>query len=86
MDENTRHPNQLNWNELIQNLTYQELHDIRAGITMRMAEMRTTGITQLRATIAEQATLLGVSLEDLVPKKKRKQRKHKADDLDSQSP
>jgi|EndMetStandDraft_3_1072993.scaffolds.fasta_scaffold296601_1 hypothetical protein len=38
-----------------------------------MKEIARTG--QLRATIAEQATILGVSLEDLVPKKKPKGRR-----------
>jgi hypothetical protein len=45
-----------------------------------MKEMRDTGITQLRATIAEQAQLLGVELKDLVPKKPRKKRRKSDDD------
>ena len=64
----------------ISNLNYQELHQLKTAVHERMKEMRNTGITQLRATIAEQATLLGVALEDLVPKKKRKKRKSKHDD------
>jgi hypothetical protein len=46
-----------------------------------MKEMRDTGITQLRATITEQAQLLGVELKDLVPRKPRKKRR-KSDDED----
>ena len=44
----------------ISNLDYAELNQLRAEVTERMREMRDTGITQLRATIAEQAQLLGV--------------------------
>jgi hypothetical protein len=58
----------------VSNLNYAELSDLRSTVTTRMKEMRDTGITQLRATIAEQATLLGVDLKDLVPKKARKRR------------
>ena len=66
--------------EVVQNLTYAELHQLRANITHRMTEMRATGITQLRATIAEQAQLLGVELADLVPQKKaRRGRPRKAE-------
>jgi len=64
----------------ISNLNYAELHQLRVDVTLRMNEMRATGITQLRATIAEQATLLGVDLKDLVPKKARKKRKQKDED------
>jgi hypothetical protein len=64
----------------ISNLNYAELHQLRVDVTLRMNEMRATGITQLRATIAEQATLLGVDLKDLVPKKTRKKRKQKDED------
>jgi hypothetical protein len=67
--------------ELTGKLTYKELADLRAHITIRMSEMRDTGITQLRATIAEQANILGVDLKDLVPKKKRKLRKRKDEDV-----
>ena len=59
--------------------TYVELQHLRTDITARMNEMRTNGITQLRATIAEQANLLGVELKDLVPRKPRKKRKSKDD-------
>ena len=59
----------------ISNLTYAELAALRAAVSERMKEMRDTGITQLRATIAEQADLLGVEPQDLIPKKTRKRRK-----------
>ena len=64
----------------IANLNYQELHALKTAAGERMKEMRDTGITQLRATIAEQAAILGVDLKDLVPKKTRKKRKPKEDD------
>ena len=64
----------------ISNLNYQELHALKAAVSDRMREMRDTGITQLRATIAEQANILGVDLKDLVPKKTRKKRKSKEED------
>jgi len=63
----------------ISSLNYSELHKLRGQITERMNEMRDTGITQLRATIAEQAQLLGVDLKDLVPKKQRKPRKKRGE-------
>jgi hypothetical protein len=63
------------WNDLIARLNYKELVDIRVIIADRIKEMRDTGITQLRATIAEQAQLLGVELKDLVPKKPRRKRR-----------
>jgi hypothetical protein len=70
------------WEELIQKLNYRQLHDMKVSIGSRMSEMRDTGITQLRATIAEQAQLLGVELKDLVPKKTRKKRRNaQADSL-----
>ena len=56
-------------------LDYAELNELRTRITERMKEMRDTGITQLRATIAHQAQVLGVDLMDLIPKKTRKTRK-----------
>lgn len=59
----------------ISNMNYAELAQLRAAVSERMKEMRDTGITQLRATIAEQAELLGVELKDLVPKKTRRRRK-----------
>ena len=58
----------------ISNLNYAELNRLRTAVAERMKEMRDTGITQLRATIAEQAELLGVDIKDLVPKKQRKKR------------
>ena len=64
----------------ISNLNYKELHDLRTATGERMKEMRDTGITQLRATIAEQASILGVDLKDLVPRKTRKKRKSKDGD------
>ena len=64
----------------ISNLNYKELHDLRTATGERMKEMRDTGITQLRATIAEQAQLLGIELKDLVPKKPRKKRRKSDDD------
>jgi DNA-binding protein H-NS len=54
----------------ISNLDYSQLSQLRAAVAERMREMRDTGITQLRATIAEQAQLLGVSIDDLLPKKR----------------
>ena len=64
----------------ISNLNYQELHLLKIAVGDRMKEMRDTGITQLRATIAEQAAILGVELKDLVPKKARKKRRSKEED------
>ena len=64
----------------ISNLNYRELHDLKTAVQVRMKEMRDTGITQLRATIAEQASILGVELKDLIPKKTRKRRKQNGDD------
>lgn len=64
----------------ISNLNYAELSQLRAAVAERLKEMRDTGITQLRATIAEQAQLLGVDLKDLVPKKTRKKRRNSQDE------
>ena len=61
----------------ISNMNYAELAQLRAAVSERMKDMRDTGITQLRATIAEQADLLGVDIKDLVPKKQRKKRTNK---------
>ncbi len=65
----------------ISSLNYAELSQLRAAVGERMKEMRDTGITQLRATIAEQADLLGVDFKDLIPKarKKRKPKEEGAD-------
>ena len=63
----------------ISNMTYVELNELRNAVAERMKEMRESGITQLRATIAEQAQLLGVDFKDLVPKTRRK-RKRKEDE------
>lgn len=63
----------------ISNMNFAELSKLRAAVSDRMKEMRDSGITQLRATIAEQAELLGVSITDLVPKKPRKKRKQHHD-------
>ena len=65
----------------IAGFNYSELATLRAAISERMKEMRDTGVTQLRATIAEQATLLGVDLKDFIPKKARKKRKTKDEDV-----
>ena len=59
----------------ITNLNFAELSQLRAAVSERMKEMRDTGITQLRATLAEQAELLGVDIKDLIPKKTRRRRK-----------
>lgn len=59
----------------ISNLNYAELNQLRTAVAERMKEMRDSGITQLRATIAEQAQLLGIELKDLVPRKTRRRRK-----------
>ena len=64
----------------ISNLNYAALNQLRTEVAERMKEMRDTGITQLRATIAEQAQLLGVDLKDLVPRKTRRRRKKDGDD------
>jgi hypothetical protein len=64
----------------ISTLNYAELNTLRARVADRMKEMRDTGITQLRATIAEQATILGADMKDLLPKKTRKKRKTKDED------
>ena len=64
----------------VSNLNYAELNTLRTLVADRMKEMRDTGITQLRATIAEQASLLGVDVLDLVPKKARRKRKQPSDD------
>ena len=71
---------QAQWEEMFAKLTYKELSDLRASIHNRMSEMRDTGITQLRATIAEQAQVLGIELKDLIPKKRRKKRKQNDED------
>ncbi len=63
----------------ISNMNFAELSKLRAAVSDRMKEMRDTGITQLRATIAEQAELLGVDVMDLVPKKPRKKRRPQHD-------
>ena len=68
----------------ISNLNYQQLHELKSAVVERMKDMRDTGITQLRATIAEQANILGVEMKDLVPKKPCKKRKPK-DDTDHDS-
>jgi hypothetical protein len=62
----------------ISNLNFAELTTLRSLVADRIKEMRDTGITQLRATLADQAELLGVDLRELMPKKK--PRKRKADD------
>jgi len=59
----------------ISDLNYTELNQLRDAVCERMKEMRDTGITQLRATIAEQAQILGVELKDLIPRKTRRRRK-----------
>ena len=67
----------------ITNLNYSDLSALRAAVSERMKEMRDTGIAQLRATIAEQATVLGVELKDLIPRKTRKRRKKDDDGMDA---
>lgn len=61
----------------VSNLDYSELNALRGIVGERMKELRDTGISQLKATIAEQATLLGVDMKDLMPKKAVKKRKPK---------
>ncbi len=63
----------------ISDLSYHQLHELRVAVTDRMKEMRETGIAQLRATVAEQANLLGVNLEELFAKKRRRKRKIKSE-------
>ena len=65
----------------ISNLDYAELNRLRDAVAERMREMRDTGITQLRATIAEQASLLGIDLKDLIPKPRRKRKSKDVDDV-----
>jgi hypothetical protein len=60
-------------------LNFAELSELRSSVNERIKEMRDSGITQLRATIAEQADLLGVELKDLIPKKTRKRRSREDD-------
>lgn len=76
------------WEELISKMNYGQLRDAREAITLRMKDMRNSGITQLRATIAEQAQILGVDLKDLIPKARRKykRRKQKGDDPANDNP
>jgi hypothetical protein len=56
-------------------LNYSELNDLREAVSERMMQMRENGITQLRATIAEQAQILGVELKDLISRKTRRLRR-----------
>lgn len=63
----------------ISNLNFAQLAALKATVTERMTEMRETGITQLRATIAEQADMLGVGIKDLMPKTKKRGRPRKPD-------
>lgn len=66
----------------ISNLNYAELNELKNAVGERMKEMRDTGITQLRATIAEQADLLGVDLKDLIPKARKKRKPKEGDASD----
>lgn len=61
----------------ISNMNYQELHALKTAAMEKMKDMRDSGITALRATIAEQAAMLGVDAKDLVPKKTRRKRRTK---------
>jgi hypothetical protein len=54
---------------------YSELNHFREAVSERMKQMRENGTTQLRATIAEQAQILGVELKDLIPRKTRRLRR-----------
>lgn len=63
----------------ISSLNYVELMELRKQTNERLTEMRETGLTQLRATIVEQAGLLGIEPKDLIPKKQRKQRRKKGE-------
>jgi hypothetical protein len=63
----------------IDHLSFAELAALRDAVDQRMKDMRETGIVQLRATIAEQAQLLGVTLKDLLPKGKRRGRPRRED-------
>jgi len=58
----------------ISNLNYTELAQLRDEVIARIKEMRENGIVQLRATIVEQAQILEVDFEDLMPKKRRVKR------------
>jgi len=59
----------------ISDLSYAELDRLRGAVSERMKEMRDVGITQLKATIAEQAQILGIELKELIPRKTRRRRK-----------
>jgi len=59
----------------ISDLSYAELDRLRHAVSERMKEMRDVGITQLKATIAEQAQILGIELKELIPRKTRRRRK-----------
>lgn len=59
----------------ISDLTYGELVHLREAVATRMREIRDTGITQLRNTIAEQAGILGIDLRELMPRKTRRRRR-----------
>ena len=53
-------------------MTYVELVQLRDAVEERMKDMRDSGITQLRATIAEQAAILDIDIQELMSKKTRK--------------
>jgi hypothetical protein len=59
----------------ISNLNFAELSQLRDAVAERMKGMRDAGITELKATIAEQAQMLGIEIKDLVPKKARRKRR-----------
>ena len=56
----------------IANLNYAELNQLQDAISERMKEMRAVGITQLKATIVEQAGILGIELKELMPRRTRR--------------
>jgi hypothetical protein len=59
----------------ITHLTYPELAQLREEVQNRMAEMRETGIHELRSHLNQQAAVLGIQLKDLLPKRGRRRKK-----------
>lgn len=56
----------------LETMNYAELVQLRDAVADRMKDMRDSGITQLRATIVQQAAILEIDIQDLVSKKTRK--------------
>lgn len=56
-------------------LDYIQLNELRHQITMRMKEMRESGISDLRTRLLQEAASLGLAIEDIVGTSKKKERK-----------